>query len=86
MSGGGRGQGSVHEVQGDMSRHRFSTSAKKATSTPPKRKDFMSPSEWNVCSLSCLYLQLILLQMNTYFIVGSLQFSISTCFNAADIY
>ncbi|XP_052279613.1 3'-5' RNA helicase YTHDC2-like isoform X2 [Dreissena polymorpha] len=43
MSGGGRGQGSVHEVQGDMSRHRFSTSAKKATSTPPKRKDFMSP-------------------------------------------
>lgn len=41
--GGGRGL-AVHEEGMGNSRHRFSTSAKKATSTPPKRKDFLSPN------------------------------------------
>ena len=47
MSGGTVGNhqpGTDHHS--DSSRHRFSTSAKKATSTPPKRKDFMSPSTY----------------------------------------
>ena len=32
----------------DTGHHRFSTSAKKATQTPPKRKDFTSPSKINL--------------------------------------
>lgn len=47
MSGGygGQGKGGPHPESSDNTRHRFSTSAKKASSTPPKRKDFLSPSE-----------------------------------------
>ena len=40
-----RSHGNYDEVA-DSGHHRFSTSAKKATSTPPKRKDFMSPSKF----------------------------------------
>ena len=36
----------THDEVVDNGHHRFSTSAKKATSTPPKRKDFMSPSKF----------------------------------------
>ncbi|KAL4228088.1 3'-5' RNA helicase ythdc2 [Mactra antiquata] len=44
MSGSYNGRGNkYHEDIEDSTKHRFSTSAKKATSTPPKRKDFMSP-------------------------------------------
>ncbi|XP_052792916.1 3'-5' RNA helicase YTHDC2-like isoform X2 [Mya arenaria] len=43
LTGSCRGDGMSHDPSMDSVRHRFSTSAKKATSTPPKRKDFMSP-------------------------------------------
>ena len=46
MSSGSVGRSYVsHDEMVDNGHHRFSTSAKKATSTPPKRKDFMSPSK-----------------------------------------